>query len=554
VPGEPPVLVFGTHHIVSDGWSMGIIVRELAALYAAFTAGLASPLPALPIQHVDYAHWQRKQLRGEAHHNQLRYWKDTLAGAPPALDLPTDRPRASDGSRRAASRKLEIPPALTVALKDLNQREGVTMFMSLLAAFHALLARWTGQDDIVVGTPIANRSHPDAENVVGCFMSALVLRTRLDRGESFRELLGRVKHDVLGALAHQDVPFEELLYELRVRRERNRTPLFNVMFALQNFPWPELHVAELTFSPVAFEHHAVDFDLNVEITDHDGALHCEVIYAAELFDDATIERMLAGYGAVLQRLVADPDASAFDERGEKIGSGDAPADPPIHRQFERQVDDYPEAAAIAFDGGELTYRELDERANQLARSLVARGIGPGARVAVVLERGPELIVALLGVLKAGGVYVPVDPAATRSEIAAIVSKSRSALVITRARMVAAVPRAVPVLALDAEGSTLAAQDATRLPGVATSDGPAFVLYPAGPGAPVVVDHRTTYRLFDGTATWQGPVDAADFWIWELWGALLYGGKLVFPVRWEPSRAHRQGSALPATAKDIDDSP
>ncbi len=393
--------LFSLHHVVSDGWSVGVLVKETAALYA------GKPLPELPIQYADFAVWQRGWLQGEALAGQISWWREALADAPAVLDLPLDRPR-STGSGRAGAAKADFPAAV---LRELGRREGATLFMVLLAAFQALLHRLTGEDDLVLGTPIANRTHAGLEGLIGFFVNTLALRSRLDGDPSFREMLASSRATALEAYAHQDLPFERLVEELRVERSLRHTPVFQVMLALQNAPAAELTLPGLTLSPVPLAPGAAKFDLSLTFLE-DGRAALE--YDALLFDAATAERLLERLGVLVDGIVRDPDlrlsglpVMAEAEQRQILGwSAPEPASPeiPLHRRFEEWAARSPGAPAIQG----MTYGELDRAANRLARDLRAAGAGLETRVAVSSNRPEGWPLALLAVHKAGAAYVPLD--------------------------------------------------------------------------------------------------------------------------------------------------
>jgi hypothetical protein len=309
---EEHVGLLTMHHIVADGWSTGILIRELGRLYVAFCAGGSTALPELPIQYADFAHWQRHWLQGEVLETQLAYWKQQLAGVPALLDLPTDRPRPVLQTFRGAHQSLLLPKSLTEGFKALGRQEGVTQFMILLAAFKALLCRYTSQDDLIVGTPIANRNRLEIEGLVGCFVNALVLRTDLSGNPSFRELLRRVREVCLGAYGHQDLPFDRLVEELRLKRDLSRNPLFQVMFVLQNAAMRAADLPGLTLSPVEGDSETAHFDLTLVVVDADQGLTASFVYNTDLFEAATITRMLGHFQILLEAMVAEPERRLSD--------------------------------------------------------------------------------------------------------------------------------------------------------------------------------------------------------------------------------------------------
>jgi amino acid adenylation domain-containing protein len=415
------VLLLTMHHIVSDGWSIGVLIRELAALYEAFSSGKPSPLPQLSIQYADFAHWQRQWLQGEVLAAQLSYWQQQLAGAQTVLELPTDRPRPAVQTFRGATQFLALPEPLSQKLKSLSQRSGVTLFMTLLAAFQTFLYRYTGQEDICIGSPIANRNRSETEGLIGFFVNTMVLRTNLSENPSFQELLGRVREVTLGAYAHQDLPFEQLVEALQPERNLSHQPLFQVMFILQNAPMPALELPDLTLSSLERESSTAKFDLTMSMEDTEQGLVGSLEYNTDLFDTATISRMLEHFQTLLEGIVTKPDQRLSDlplltepERQQLLvewndTQTDYPCDKCIHQLFEAQVQQTPDAVAVVFQDQQLTYHELNIRANQLAHHLRSLGVGSDGLVGICVERSLEMVIGMLGILKAGGTYVPLDP-------------------------------------------------------------------------------------------------------------------------------------------------
>ncbi|HEX7240374.1 MAG TPA: amino acid adenylation domain-containing protein, partial [Longimicrobiaceae bacterium] len=425
------VLLLNFHHIVTDGWSMGVFMRELAALYGAFTHGEPSPLPELPIQYADYALWQARSLAGDGLGKLVEYWKARMAD-PPTLQLPTDHPRPLVPTSRGAQLPVALPAALGPELAALSRREGCTLFMTLLAAFQVLLARYSGQEDVVVGTPIANRTLERTEGLIGFFANTLALRADLAGDPAFRELLARVRESTLDAYAHQDLPFEQVVDAVQPERDLGRHPLFQVQLVLQNTPGgggPELPGLELR--PVGVDTGAAKFDLTLFLTETPGGLTGSLEYNADLFEADTVRRMAGHFQALLEGIVRDPAQRVGDlpvlgaaERRQLLVAWNAtaapvPGEPLVHRAFEAQAARTPDSPAVMLAGTDLslTYAELNARANRLARRLRALGVGTETRVGVCLERTPELVTALLAVLKAGGAYVPVDLAYPAERIA-----------------------------------------------------------------------------------------------------------------------------------------
>ncbi|HYO51728.1 non-ribosomal peptide synthetase, partial [Archangium sp.] len=499
------VLLLAMHHIVSDGWSMGVLVREMAALYGEATTRVDAGLAPLPVQYADYAAWQRGWLQGEALEAQLGYWRRQLEGAPRALELPTDRPRQRVLTSRGASLTMELGGELSAALEAFCRREGVTPFMALLAVLQVLLSRYSGQDDVCVGSPVAGRSRVETEGLVGFFVNMLVLRTRLAGNPTFRELLGRVRESTLGAYAHQDVPFEKLVEALQPERDLSRTPLFQVMLALQNAPLPELSLPGLTLRPLDLERQSSKFDLAFSFSEQERELRGKVEYNSDLFDAGTVSRMVSHLRTLLECALREPERrladlpllSGEEQRRMLVEWNDTHREPPsapcAHRLFEAQVERTPDAPAVSFAGRTLTYRELDARANQLAWYLRERGVRPEVPVALCVERSLELVVGILGVLKAGGAYLPLDPSYPHERLTFMVEDARASLLLTQAHLAEQVPSSwEPCVLLDA-GWEAVARHPRRPPDVEVSaDSAAYIIYTSGStGRPkgTVLTHR-----------------------------------------------------------------
>ncbi|KFA88774.1 peptide synthetase [Archangium violaceum Cb vi76] len=546
------VLLVVLHHLVSDGWSLGVLVREVAALYPAFSAGQASPLPELSLQYVDYAAWQRGWLRDEALEAQLAYWRTRLAGAPQSLELPTDHPRPPVRSSRGASRHTLLSPELSQAVKDLAHREGATPFMVLLAGFSTLLSRYSGQDDLCVGTPVAGRDRTELEGLIGCFVNTLVLRVSTAGNPSFRELLGRARETVLSAFAHQDAPFEKLVEVLQPERDLGRSPLFQVMLVLQEDPLPEISLPGLELRVLEQESRTSKFDLRLSLMETAAGLSATLEFSTDLFEPSTAERMLAHLRVLLESAVREPACRvqelallAPEERHRVLVAWNdtrLPREPDacLHRLIEAQVERTPDAVAVSFEGAHLTYRELDSRANQLAHYLRARGVGPDRLVALCAERSLEMVVGLLGILKAGGAYVPLDPEYPRERLEYMLADASAPVLLTQARLAPGLPHGdAAVVCLDSEWEAVA-RESTARPEVSLAGGNlAYVIYTSGStGRPkgamnthAAICNRLlwmqeAYGLGAEDRVLQKTPFSFDVSVWEFFWPLMTGARLV----------------------------
>ncbi|HEY0735728.1 MAG TPA: amino acid adenylation domain-containing protein, partial [Herpetosiphonaceae bacterium] len=540
------------HHIIFDGWSAGVLVQELATFYAAFATGNQSAPPELPIQYADYAVWQRDWMEGETLDRQLDYWRRQLQDAPPTLDLPTDYQRPALQSFRGARETLKLSPALSESLKALSQREDATLFMTLLAAFNVLLYRYSGQADLCVGTRIAGRSQVATERLIGFFLNALVLRADLSGNPSFRELLGHVRETALGAYAHQELPFEKLVQELRPERSLSHQPLFQVMFVLQNAPMPPLELPDLTLRPLKFGGGTAKLDLDFAMIEEADRLSGLLEYNTDIFSAATIRRMLDHFQVLLAAIVADPD-QCIDllplltdaERHTLLvewnaTAADYPGDRCIHELFQEQARRTPDAVAIICRDQRLTFAELDRLTSQVAHRLQALGVGPETPVGVLIERSHKTVVALLGILKAGGCYVPLDPAYPPSHLAFVLADTRLPVLIAEERLRGLVQledldHQLVVLPVDDSWSAVASEP-THLPiTTITPDNIFYIMYTSGStGQPkgVVVAQRQllnrfawmwrAYPFAPGEVMCQRTTVNFTVSIWELLGPMLRG--------------------------------
>jgi amino acid adenylation domain-containing protein/thioester reductase-like protein len=558
---EDHVLVLTLHHAVCDGWSLGVLAREASALYAAFAAGLPSPLPPLAVQYADFAAWQRARLDGEGLAAGLAFWRDQLADAPAALELPTDRPRPAVPSFRGALRSFQLGPALTAAVASLARAEGATPFMVLLAAFQALLARVSGQDDVSVGTPIANRPRLETEGLVGFFVNTLALRTRLAGVPTFRALVARVRETALAAYAHQEVPFELVVDAVAPARDPGRSPLVQVMLAVHNTPQPPLDLGGLRVSPLALASATAKFDLTLSLVPDGEGLTGALEYSTDLFDDATAARLVALFETLLAGATAEPDAplaglpllDAAERRRLLVEWSGTTAPLPeracAHDLVAAVAARTPHGVAVDYEGEALDYAALDARANRLAHHLRDLGVGPDVVVAVALERSLDLVVAVLGVLRAGGAYLPLDPAAPAPHLAAIVEDARPAVLVVRDA--SPLPEAAPpprVVALAHDAEAIAVRPASAPETGVGPDHLAYVIHTSGSsGRPkgVGVAHRglVNLALHQGAAFGLGPGSRVlqfaalgfDATVSELFTTLAHGATLCLapPERLQP---------------------
>ncbi|MEQ8997814.1 MAG: aminotransferase class V-fold PLP-dependent enzyme [Coleofasciculus sp. B1-GNL1-01] len=486
------VLLFNIHHIVFDGWSLGIIIRELSALYQAFSTGKPSPLPKLPIQYADFAVWQRQQLQGEKLHSQLSYWKQQLEKAPPLLPLPTDRPRPPVQTYRGEKESFRLPKSLTETLKTVGKKAEATLFMTLLAVFKILLYRYSGQEDIIVGSPIANRNRAEIEGLIGFFLNTLVLRTDFSGNPTFEELLGRVRQVTMEAYDHQDLPFEKLVEELQPERNANYNPLFQVSFVLQNTPKVKCELPWLTLTPVKVKRTRALLDLRLDITETDSGLEGFWEYNTDLFDAATISRMSGYLQTLLEAIAANPQQRVDQlpllseaERHQLLTEwndteSEYPSDKCIHQLFEEQVKRTPDAIALVLENQQLTYRQLNQRANQLAHYLRSLSVGSGVLVGICIEPSLDLVVSLLGVLKAGGVYVPLDPNYPQERLVFMLEDANVHVLLTQEPLTEKISlQHAHIVCLDRDRDAIAKESVENLDCQATLDDLAYAIYTSG---------------------------------------------------------------------------
>ncbi|MBR8833344.1 MAG: amino acid adenylation domain-containing protein [Stigonema ocellatum SAG 48.90 = DSM 106950] len=506
------VLLINMHHIVSDGWSMGVFVRELRQVYTAFAQGQTPNLPPLPIQYSDYANWQRNWLQGEVLETQINYWKNQLSGAPPLLELPTDYPRPALQSYRGEHYRYSLPPDLTIAMKTLSQQQGASLFMTLLAALSVLLSRYSRQEDLCIGSPIANRTHSHTEGLIGFFVNTLILRNKINPEQSFTEFLQQVSQTCLDAYAHQDIPFEYLVEQLQPERSMSHNPLFQVMLALENNESPDLSLPGLEIEWLPLTYPFAKFDLALLVIESDNQLNFTWEYATDLFEKSTIERMAAQFEVLLKGIVDHPGQPIntlpliTEAEGQQLQDWnqtqtDYPQDKTLVDLFEEQVAKTPDNVALVFESHRLTYQQLNQLANQLAYYLIQNHqIQPDTLIGICVERSLEMIIGVLGILKAGGAYVPIDPSYPQERIQFMLLDCRTSVLLTQSFLldqlpVAELENSCQVICLD---EVTFSSELTYNPSPqSTPDNLAYVIYTSGStGRPkgVMIEHRGLTNL------------------------------------------------------------
>ncbi len=540
------------HHAVGDGWSFGVLIREIAALYESFLHERRSPLPALSVQYADFAHWQRQWMQGDNLQQQLDYWKGRLGSDLTTLQLPTDRPRPAMQTFRGAWYEFWLPKELEQKLEALSASEGATLYMTLLAAFNVLLYRYTMQEDIAVGSPIAGRNKGEIEGLIGFFVNTLVMRTSVEGTMSFREVLSRVKEVAVGAYAHQDLPFEKLVEEVQPERNMSYSPLFQVMFVLQNAPVPELRLPGLLLKAQEIDSGTSKFDLSLYLTQKEAGLHAKFEYNTDLFDLATVERMGQHFHRLLDSLLQDVDRPIaalpmLTEREQSLFAGEwngskveLAADQTVHELFSAQAMRTPDRIAVSDRTSSLTYGELEERSNRLARYLQVQGVQPGELIGISMERSPEMIVSLLGILKSGAAYVPVDPGYPEERKAYMLNDSAVNLLLTQSHVLDRLPaHTAQTICLDTAWEQIEVASGEHMQPIRNEQSLMYVLYTSGStGNPKGVEgtHNATLNRFHwmwstypfGEAEVCSQKTSLNFGdsIWEIWGPLLKGVPLV----------------------------
>ncbi|MDM8557743.1 amino acid adenylation domain-containing protein [Candidatus Parabeggiatoa sp. HSG14] len=547
------VLLVNMHHIISDGWSIGVLIRELSTLYEAFSQGQASPLPPLPIQYVDFAHWQRQWLSGKVLEQQINYWKQQLAEIPALLELPTDHPRPPMQRFQGATYPLQLSTKLTAQLKSLSQQTGTTLFMTLLSAFATLLTRYTGSEDIVIGSPIANRTQSQTESLIGFFVNTLVLRIDLSNNPIFEALLKRVRTTALDAYAHQDIPFEQLVEELQPERNLSHTPLFQVMFVLQNAPIGNLELLGLTLAPIEMESVSAKFDLTLSLEETGGGLKGTLEYNTDLFEQTTIERMIGHFQILLTGIVENPLTSVHElsllteAEHQQLKAwnntiADYPTDKCIHQLFEEQAEQNPNATAVVFEDQELTYQELNSKANQLAHHIQTFGIKPEKFVGICVERSLEMVYGLFAILKSGGAYLPLEPTYPSSRLVFLLEDAEASLLLTQEKFLAQFSSLrIPILCLDSGWENFSQEPVTNPTSSIKPNDLAYMIYTSGStGKPkgVLIEHRGVVNTIKDinqrfSVNSQDSVLALsalnfDLSVYDIFGLLAAGGTVVIP--------------------------
>jgi amino acid adenylation domain-containing protein len=489
---EEHVLLVTMHHIVSDGWSIGVFLREWATLYETYVSGKPAPLPELPIQYADFALWQRQWLTAEVLEPQVNYWKQQLAGAPAVLELPTDRPRPLVRTFHGGIKRFQLRPELTLQLETLSRQARTTLHMTLLGAFATLLFRYSRQQDMVIGSPVASRNRKETESLIGFFVNMLVWRLNLEGDPTFAELLTRVRQVALEAFAHQDLPFEKLVEELQPARTLSYNPLCQATFAWQEVPVGRVELPGLALTPLEVEQVTTPFDLSLMISSTEQGLFGEWEYNSDLFDATTIDRMVGHFQTLLEEIAANPAQRLSElslltaaERHQLLVAWNNtqaayPQDVCIHQLFEAQVERCPDAVAVVYEDQQLTYQELNRRANQLAHYLRALGVGPEVLVGLCLERSLDLIVGLLGILKAGGAFVPLIPDYPTERLAFILEDAQLPVLVTRQQLVARLPEHwAQVVWMDTDSEGIVQESEENPVSSVTAENLAYVMYTSG---------------------------------------------------------------------------
>ncbi|MFZ0820699.1 MAG: condensation domain-containing protein, partial [Candidatus Acidiferrales bacterium] len=545
-------LLTTNHHIASDGWSCGVFLKELGIIYEAFRNGEQSPLPEPAIQYADYAAWQAEWLQSSAARKQLAYWKQQLSGALPVLELPADRGRPLIRTFNGARCSFSIPGSLSSALKNLSKQQGATLYMLLLATFHTLLSRYTGIDECIIGTPIANRSYSEIEGLLGYFVNTLALRIKSSGDMTFSELLKEVRRRTLGAFLNKDMPIENLVDALRPERTQTYSPLFQVLFVFQNTPIAAVELPGLSISAVEIDSGTSKFDLTLSLFETDAGITGWFEYATDLFDADRMERMVRHFEVMLEGIVANPSQrlnelpllTEQERRQLLVDWNDTKVDYPgntcLHQLIEDQVERTPDSVAVEFDGKRLSYSELNGRANQVAHHLIRLGVGPDVPVGLFVERSPEMLIGILGILKAGAAYVPMDPEYPKVRVRYILDDSKAAIVLTQKSVSGDLPSfAGQSIRLDADWARIAAESNENPAVNVRPEQLAYVLFTSGStGRPkgVALEHRNAVTFIQWAKQVFTPQELAcvlfstsvcfDLSVFEVFVTLSAGGKLI----------------------------
>ncbi|MFJ6208622.1 amino acid adenylation domain-containing protein [Lysinibacillus sp. NPDC092081] len=551
------ILLLNVHHIVIDGWSMGVFLKELVTFYKSFLKNEPSPLAELPIQYADFSSWQRKWLQGKELESQQSYWREKLGKEKDVFELPADRRRPPIQTFNGNRLKFQLPSLLSKSIKELSEQENVTLFMVMLTALKILLQRYTSQDNVIVGTPIANRNRIEIENLIGFFVNTLVLKTEFSGNPNFIEVLKQVREVANSAYMHQDVPFEVLVDELQPERDMSKNPLFQVCFALQNFPWPtESVMSELDFSFEKLEivnNNTSKFDLWIQLVDKNQFLEIEVEYNTDIFDESTVRRILNSYEILLEGIVENPYQNishlpilTADEHQKLLVDWNDTAvqyplkDMCLHELIQLQVKNTPNSIAVRFEKEQLTYKELDQRANRLANYLVKKGVGPEIVVGICMERSLEMIVGIVGILKAGGAYVPLDPTNPKERLAFMMSDANPPLILTQERLLPILPEhESQVICLDSDWGNIAQEEENPLENRVNHNNLAYIIYTSGStGKPkgVMITHKAivnrilwmqeTYQINESDRVLQKTPFSFDVSVWEIFWPLVTGACMV----------------------------
>ncbi|MBE9213160.1 amino acid adenylation domain-containing protein [Plectonema cf. radiosum LEGE 06105] len=545
---EEQVLLVTMHHIITDGWSWGVFLHELSTLYAAFSTNQPSPLPELPIQYADFSIWQRDRIQDEFLATQLNYWKQQLKGELPILQLPTDHPRPNATTFIGAKQYFKFSASLTTALRQLSQREDSTLFMSLLAAFNILLYRYTNQEDILIGSPIANRNRAELEGMLGLFVNTLVLRNNLDGNPSFCELLHRVREVTLDAYAHQDLPFEMLVEELQPERDLSQNPLYEVMFVLQNTPTSVHEVSGLTFRTLEFDSGTSQLDIFLSMSESEDGLTGCLEYNTDIFDSTTITQFINNFQTLLENVVVNPQQRLSElslntaSEQEKLlfkfnqTRADYPQDATLHQLFEQQVEQTPDSLALISESEELTYRQLNHRVNQLAHYLQNQGVTKDTLIALCLERSIDMVVGILAIIKTGGAYIPLDSSYPESRLNFMLADSQASLLITKHEILEKISlSSAKTICLDIHKEKIAQESLENPISISETDNLAYIIYTSGStGTPkgVLGTHRgtvnglhwlwKTYPFSQGEVCCQKTAISFVDSVWEIFAPLLQG--------------------------------